>query len=155
MFRAIEMTIGHLPRALRTDPYVLGYFMATVASLTAIASNNSIKGADAGLVMLDVAEGIFGADGRVMLKRGMAFQSEGNNSDFKRGMENAQKVVVIAFGINELRDDPDIKRARAKMEAIGSSLDFVAPDASEGSKLAGHLQNLLFDDYVLKTYGDR
>ena len=54
IFRAIEMAIGHLPEGLRSDPYVLGYFMATVFSLTAIASNNSVKGADAGMVMLDV-----------------------------------------------------------------------------------------------------
>ena len=90
-----------------------------------------------------------------MLKRGIAFQAEGNNSEFKRGTENAQKVVVIAFGINDLREDPDVKRARAEMDAIGSSFDFIAPGASEGSKLAGHLQHLLFDDYVLKTYGPR
>lgn len=151
------MAMGSLPDGLRTDPYVLGYFTATVVFLTDIASNNSTKGAEVGMVMLDVAEGIFGENGQAMLKRGMAFQSEAN-SEFKRGTENAQKVVVIALrpnGLNELRDDPDVKKARAAMVAIGSSFDFLAPGESENLKIAWHLQNLLFDEYVLKTYGTR
>lgn len=142
LFRTVEMSAGHQPALFVNDPYVLGFVVGSAGFLAKASSDNSLSSSDIGLVTSDVIEGLFGKPGIASVQQAMSLVKQGQNPEFKRGIANGQKAVVVALGgAGEFAADPDVNAAMAQ----GPGTPPLAAAAT--------LQQRLFYDYIFRKYG--
>jgi hypothetical protein len=103
-----------------------------------------------GNVIIRVIQGVFGADASQVISLTLQLQ-EASDIEFARGRENANKLIWISFGLDELRGDPDIEEARRGVVALRSLTRSFTSIDDDRSDLAAYLQKKFFFDYVTKA----
>jgi len=148
--RTLEMT-GGLPHGFWEDPYVTGYLTTVVGLFAKMSSNGKVAGEELGEVVRDVMAIISGRDGTEIISQVRALQKS-QDPDFSNGSTNAQKVVLLAYGLDSFDDDPDVERARR----LGANDDFAffTGPISDAAKTAGALQTMLFYEAVRERLGE-
>jgi hypothetical protein len=149
--KTLEMT-GGLPPGFWEDPYVLGYLSGCIGIFAKLSTNGKIAGGDLGLVMINVLNEVSNSRGMEIAQRVIEFQHR-NNSDFAKGVANADKAVSVAYGLRDYDADPDVIAARSTAAATDSFMTSMAPSSTEASKVSGVLQMTLFYDVVRARLG--
>lgn len=154
-FAALERLIGPLPPGVASDQYVLGYLVASIGIITQTVSGGKIGAEDKGFVLFHCIKAIFGGNAPSNEQITNLIESGGAKPDFVRGAKAAEKIMCTIAGFPDYENDPEVVAAREEIRTVGKSLDFLTPGAAENTKVAGHLQAKLFNQYVVQRYGKR
>lgn len=140
-----------LPNKFWEDPFVLGFIYITIASFAKISTGGKVTGADLGQCMFDTFSRISGRDGVEIGERATNFANH-KNREFFLGMEKANKVIDVGFGSREFDHDKDVIEAISRVDALGSTLDFLG-ETSRVSKITAQLMIVCFYNVVRERFG--
>lgn len=146
LVRLKELDGGIPPRFWR-DPYVLGYFGGTIGTFAKLTSNNKLAGSDLGNVIADTLKNLTGARGDEVVRNYIDATKE-MSDDFKSGMLNANKVIMIMYGSNQFQDDADVVMAKWASPSDAELDASLGINTTEQGRIALRLQQQYFFETV-------
>jgi hypothetical protein len=149
----LDRLLGSVPAGLASDKYVLGFFCANIGVEMQRAATGPLAPVEQGIILSLVLQQLFGRGAVNDKEIGDLLNGRPQmNDEFKRGAESAFKIQAAASGRHKLQDDPDFLAAREVVRQQGRALDFVAPGASEDSKIAGEMLRVLYYQHVIDQH---
>jgi hypothetical protein len=149
--RAIEMArqplaiLQHnygLPPHFWTDDFVLGYFGATIGTLSHLLGEGKLNHEDKGRIMVDVFSELSNMNGKELTERSIQVaQSEPKSDAFELGADNGSIVAFAAFG----------KVASIGQDAVAKAQK-TANEAGEPERMLGILMISMFFEPISKRF---
>ena len=125
-----------------TDDFVLGYFGATIGTLSHILGEEKLSHEDKGRIMIDVFSDLSNMNGKELAERSIQVaQAKPKNDAFELGADNGSIVAFAAFG----------KVASVGQDAVAKAQK-IANDAGEPERMLGILMTSLFFEPILQRF---
>lgn len=144
-FVARPAVLGSWPRQFWRDPFVLGFFVGTIALMSRLATKGKLNSEQAGHVMIDTLKdlGGYAADFNDRIEALIREQ----NPDYLLGMRNSETVITYVMDLQPMPDDPDVAAATelARETSLTGKVD--------RAEIGGSLMHLLFHRIVQKRLG--
>lgn len=149
LINSIKLIHGRLSPSVYFDYYLMGYIYSSMAFYSILHSGGAHNAQQGGFVLMDVCTELFQAQGLEFLRTATALVESDVNDEFKRGVNDAKKSLLIGHGIEEYPDDEFVNQVRGELQKIPASERTGNPNAD----LGGLLQAKLFGDYLLEKFG--
>ena len=153
---AIEFKLTTLPAAFWEDSYTLGFMHKLVHFYVTAngAAMGGLSGKQFQLAQVEVLEELSRSENYEVASQ-IAGLLKGNDSEFKRGIANAEKVIAVMLGLDDFNDDPVFIKAK---EQFKTTPDIFKPkeiyeELPEQSAIAMIMQDMLLNDYCVKKWG--
>lgn len=149
LVNSIKLIHGRLSPTVYFDYYLMGYIYSTITFHVLLYSGGKLPTQEKGYVLMNVCAALFGDQGREFLRVATGLVESDVNDEFKQGINDAKKSLLVAHGIEHYLDDPFVNQIRKELQLL--------PDSEKGGNpntdLGGLLQARLFGDYLLEKYG--
>lgn len=151
--RIVEATFQEIPKGYWEDPYILGYLTGIYQNMYPFAKQTvgQVSNRTRAIVMVDIFTSLSGSENVIsMITEFKAME----NWEFQRGENNAEKFLSLMLGLDDYLADPDVVRAKKKMEATPDLLKppEIYGDVSSGEELAANYQDIIYLDYIRKRF---
>lgn len=150
--RAIAQLLGGIPESLVSNHYVLGYFCVSIGIAMQRASREKLTSEDQGKVLFLVMDYLFAGHRPDHALLASLLGGANKSEEFTKGATAANKVLATAAGFSDFQNDADVLAAREVVRRAGDSLEYLAPGASENSKVSGELLRALLYQVVMDQY---